>query len=72
MKYSFFFHYNKPATKKAGKPVVSLHYKNQCILIENLICNVPIQSRVRERQPRLVMVGKSDNVIIKDKVGYIN
>lgn len=64
-KYSVYFHYNKPASLKAGKPQLSVHYKNICYIIEGLKCNIPIETRIRKTQPRCVMAGKASDFIIK-------
>lgn len=59
---TFFFHYNKPASQKAGKPQISLHYRKQCIIADNLICNVPTWGVYRKTQPRFVMKGKASTI----------
>ncbi len=68
---SFFFHYNKPASMKAGKVQISLHYDKVCHILDNLICYVTTTGRVRKGQPRFVMTGKCGRVDIVDGVGYI-
>jgi hypothetical protein len=65
MKYSFFFHYNKPASREQKKPVISVHYKDQCFLVENIVCNVPTKGKLNKRQPYFVM----DRVYICDNCG---
>lgn len=69
-KYSFFFHYNKPLSKQRGKPQVSVHYRNQCAIVDNVVLNgVNIRGRIRKRQPYYVLCGKAD-ITIKDKIAY--
>ena len=68
----FFYHFNKPASLKAGYPIISLHYNKTCHLIENIICNVKTYGYINKRQPRFVIKGKSNNIEIKDRIGYIN
>lgn len=56
---AFFFHYNKPASRAAGEPVISLHVNEACHLVRNIDCLVPIKGRIRKTQPRWVMTGKA-------------
>jgi len=73
VKYSFFFHYNKPASRQKGSPVISLHYKQQCHLVGNVVCNVPTKGKINvKRQPNFVMAGKAENVLIENNVAYID
>jgi hypothetical protein len=69
--YSFFFHYNKPASRAKGSPVISIHYRGQCFLAGNIVCSVPTVGRINKRQPFFVMTGKAQSVIIKNNVAYI-
>jgi len=68
---TFFYHYNKPASKKAGKPVISVHYHNKCFLVDNIFCNVFTHGRIRKSQPYFVMTGKAKEITIKDNVAYV-
>lgn len=56
--HSFWFHYNKPETQRAGSPKISVHYRGQCHIVDSIVCRVPITSRSRSRQPRLVIAGR--------------
>ena len=69
---AFFFHYNKPASKKAGKPVISLHYQKQCHLVHNVVVNVPTQGKIRKTQPFFVMIGKANQIEIIDSIAYLS
>lgn len=62
--YKFFFHYNKPASKKAGKPQVSVHYKGVCMIgdAEKLVCNAVTSGKINKKQPHFVMIGESPKV----------
>lgn len=55
---AFWFHYNKPASQKAGCPILTVHAAGVCHLVKAIDCEVPIQTRIRTSQPRCVMVGK--------------
>jgi hypothetical protein len=35
---AFYFHFNKPETRKRGVPVMTVHYKGQCLLVESIDC----------------------------------
>lgn len=63
-KYRFFFHYNKPVSKQKGEPYLSVHWKNQCIIVkgDRLKVTTPIESKVNKRQPHVVMQGFAKNI----------
>lgn len=60
----FYFHYNKPASQQAGKPILSVHFKDVCYLTESVDCRVPCQTKINKRQPRCVMAGYATDVTI--------
>ena len=63
MMKSFFFHYNKPASKQADKPQISLHFNKTCHVVDNITCYVPTKGKVRTtRQPFFIMTGKYNNI----------
>lgn len=57
MKDAFWFHYNKPASRQAGHPVMSVHCHGKCLLVRSIICHVPVCTRERKSQPHVVMAG---------------
>ena len=65
--YSFFYHYNKPASRVAGEPRLSIHYRGQCHIVNGLKCAVPTYSRVRTTQPHIVMAGRGNLTIQNGK-----
>jgi len=65
--YRFFFHYNKPESRKRGVPILSVHYKGQCMLTENLTISVPTSSKKNKRQPHMVITGQCNSIDITDK-----
>lgn len=67
---AFFFHYNKPASKQAGRPVLTLHHKGACLLVRNIVCSVPVRSRERSKQPHVVMAGRG-SVRLDGDTAYI-
>jgi hypothetical protein len=54
---AFWFHFNKPETAKRGPPVMTVHYRGQCLMVEGIDCAVPVKTRVRKQQPVMVMAG---------------
>ena len=56
-KKRFYFHYNKPKSLQQNKVIMSVHYDGACHYCENIICNVPTQTKINKRQPRSVMAG---------------
>ncbi len=55
---SFWFHYNKPASRQQKKNVLTIHYEGACHLVNDIECRVPIHVRHRKTQPHCVMAGK--------------
>lgn len=70
-KYSFFFHYNKPQSKLNNKPIISIHYRGNCMLVENIVCNVPTKGKINKRQPFFVVCGKAQSIEIINKIAFI-
>jgi hypothetical protein len=64
-KYRFFYHFYK----QKGK--MSIHFKNSCVVVDDVICNVPCETKWKLRQPRLVMQGYATNVRFEGNVGII-
>jgi hypothetical protein len=58
----FFLHYNKPASLKAKRPQLSVHWKKTCFVGDHVVCHAPTESRIRTRQPRVVMAGRATRV----------
>jgi hypothetical protein len=65
--YSFFFYYNKPASKQAGCNKLTIHYRGQCYLVDSIECDVPIQSKDRKAQPHCVMSGKCKTLAVEPR-----
>jgi hypothetical protein len=67
-KYRFFFHYNK------GKKAMSVHYKGTCYIVNNVVCDVPCETKWRPTQPHLVMQGFASMLWIRslDKKAIIS
>lgn len=69
---AFWFHYNKPASRKAGHPLMTVHCQGACHIVRHIQCHVPVQTRERKSQPHVVMAGRgtvtlcTDTAIITD------
>ena len=61
-KYRFWFHYNKPESRKTGKPVMTVHYRDRCIMTNSIECNVATETHHRKRQPHIVIRGWAGSV----------
>lgn len=70
MTRKFFFHFNKPASKQAGFPLMTIHYDGQCILVRSIICHVPTVTRERKVQPRMVVAGQGVVRIARNTEGH--
>jgi hypothetical protein len=62
----FFYHYYRQ------KKMMSVHYNGVCSQVDNIVCNVPCETKFRKRQPFLVMQGWATEVKIKDGVAIIS
>lgn len=66
MTAAFWFHYNKPASAKAGCPMLTVHSVGVCHLVKGIQCSVPIETRIRKTQPRCVMAGRGSVKILNE------
>lgn len=72
-KYVFWFHYNKPQTSIKGRPQVSIHYKKQCHIVDNIVVNVNTEGKIRDgEQPNFVIRGLCSEFKIIDNIAYIS
>jgi hypothetical protein len=65
-KYRFFYHYYKQKKK------MSVHFKNSCTIVDDVVCKVPCETKWNKTQPQLVMRGFASNIEVKNNVAYIN
>lgn len=64
-KLRFFYHYRK---QTGG---MSIHFKDKCSVVDNVICKVACETHWRKTQPMLVMRGFCKNVKIENGIGII-
>lgn len=61
--YRFFYHYRRSDKK------MSIHFKKQCIVASEVICNVSCETKRNKIQPYLVLQGFCNTVeVINDKI----
>jgi hypothetical protein len=56
-KYRFFYHYNRRHDK------MSVHFRDKCIICENVACLVNTETKRNKKQPHVVVRGFCENVI---------
>lgn len=54
----FWFHYNKPESRKTGEPRLTVHYAGKCHIVRGIDCGVPTFSHNRKDQPHCVIKGR--------------
>lgn len=69
---SFYFHYNKPESKKKNKPQITVHYNKTCYIVDNLVVNCKTYGRIRKVQPFFVIAGKTKGLRIENKIGILD
>jgi hypothetical protein len=50
---------------------MTIHFKKECTPVDDIICEVPCETKWKPTQPRLVMQGFAKNVEIKNNKAYI-
>ncbi len=43
---------------------MTVHFKNTCHSVSDVVCNVPCESKWNKKQPRLVMQGFAEDVTL--------
>lgn len=64
-KYRFFYHYYKQKKK------MSIHFRNKCTIVDDIICTPECETKWKKIQPYLVMQGFATDVTIIDNKAYI-
>ena len=63
---TFFYHYNKPLSRKCGYDILTVHFNNTCFPVRDIKCHVYTESRHRKTQPYCVIAGRASSVTIDD------
>lgn len=61
MKYRFFYHYYK----QKGK--MSVHFRNKCYVTDNIKCEVTCETKWKKTQPKLIMQGWCEEIIVTNE-----
>jgi hypothetical protein len=64
-KKRFFFHFRK----QTGE--LTLHWNKQCVSVKNIECNVPLETKWNNQQPRVVLRGFATEVEFLDDKAII-
>lgn len=59
-KYRFFYHYRRSDKK------MSVHFRKTCTPCDDVICNVPCETKRNKIQPYLVLQGFANNIRVED------
>lgn len=64
--FRFFYHYNKANGK------MTVHFRKRCYIVDNIACFRDTFTKWNKSQPRIVMQGWAEKVIIsRDKTAII-
>ena len=69
-KRRFWFHYNKPESKKQGRTVLTVHWKGSCVQVNSIKCRVQTETHEKKSQPHCVVRGWAHNVQVFQKITY--
>lgn len=61
----FFYHFNKKHNK------MTIHYRGVCHIVGDVDCRVSCETKWNKRQPRLVMRGFAEDLIIEGNKGVL-
>jgi hypothetical protein len=64
--YRFFYHYFRHGERK-----MSVHFKGVCYNVDDIVCEVPCETKWNKRQPNLVMQGYAADVSILNNKGFL-
>ena len=68
-KKRFWFHYNKPESKKQDCNILTVHWNNMCVLVHSIQCSVATESHDQKSQPHCIIRGWCDDVSFVNKDG---
>jgi hypothetical protein len=58
-KYTFWFHYNVPESKKSGTTKAGVNFAGKYYVVSNVVCNVPVKGMYSAgSRPNWVMGGE--------------
>ena len=62
--YKFYYHFNKPASRTANSPKLTVHFKNKCNIVDHVQCEVFTKTKHKKTQPICVVTGECNNIEI--------
>jgi hypothetical protein len=65
-KYRFFYHYYRQYK------CMSVHYRNKCYKVDNIVCNAKSETKWNNTQPQLTIRGYATSLEIQDGTAFIN
>jgi hypothetical protein len=68
-KLRFWFHFNKPASKREGRNVLTLHWRGTCHRVHSIRCKTPTETHDRPTQPTCIVRGWAEDVTISELDG---
>jgi hypothetical protein len=63
------FHYHKAASRRAGRNVLSVHWKGKCHLVHHILCAVKLETHHQKKQPHCILRGFARQVLIHEGLG---
>mgnify|MGYP003502029416 CR=1 FL=1 len=63
-RYTFWFHFNKPESRRRKKAIWTVHFRGVCNVVDNIQCAVNAHTRSRKSQPYGVITGLCYEVTI--------
>jgi len=63
--YRFWFHYNKPMSRKIGMAVWTVHWRGKCYQALNIKCNTITETHEKSRQPHAVVRGMAHTLELR-------
>lgn len=69
---TFWFHYNKPASKAQGRNVLTVHWMGKCHLVNSLSCDGHIETVARRQQPRCILKGMATDITFGESKGHVH
>ena len=67
-----FWHYNKPKSLQLKRDVWSVHFKDVCHIVDDIVVGIYSESKRNKTQPRVVMQGWAKELLISEEnIAYI-
>ena len=57
---------------KKGECWWTVHFNKSCNPVKGIVCSVPTKTHERKQQPRGIVKGNANDVVIKNNVAFIS